>query len=83
VCARTLATVDYGASAMIAGAGGALVTVVRDRWFTAGAVAIVVGGLFVHGEIADWEHFAAFPVGVLAGFMLGRPRRRPRAEIAG
>ncbi len=85
---RTLATLDYGASAMTAGGGGALVAIVRNRWLTRGAVVFVVSGLVVHHELADWEHLGAFPVGLGLGWLLDRwhpmrDRQLPRAVADG
>jgi len=78
---RTLETLDYGASAMTAGGAGALVAVVRNRWLNRGAVAFVMSGLVVHHELADWEHFVAFPVGFALGRLLDlwHPIARRRA----
>ncbi len=85
---RTLATLDYGASAMTAGGGGALVAVVRNRWLTRGAVAFVVSGLVIHHELADWEHLGAFAVGLGLGWLLDRwhpvrDRQLPRPAAGG
>jgi S-formylglutathione hydrolase FrmB len=86
---RALPTVDYGASAMTAGGGGALVAVVRNRWLTACAVVFVLGGLALHRELADWEHLVTFPVGFALGRLLDRPtgvrpgRRVVRPSAAG
>ncbi len=74
--ARTLSTLDYGASAVTAGAGGALVAVLgmrRLRWF---AIFWVVVGLAAHHQLADWEHLAAFTSGYGLGRMLGAPPLR-------
>ncbi len=68
---RTLSTLDYGASAVTAGAGGALVAVLgmrRLRWF---AIVWVVGGVLLHHQIADWEHVGSFAVGFGLGRLLG------------
>jgi enterochelin esterase-like enzyme len=70
--ARTLETIDYGASAMTAGGGGALVAIVRNRWLTLAAVVFVLSGLVVHHEMADWEHLSAFPVGFGLGWLMDR-----------
>lgn len=70
---RTLSTLDYGASAVTAGAGGALVAVLKNRglrWF---ALAWVIGGLLVHRQLADWEHLFSFAVGFGLGCLLGVP----------
>ena len=68
---RTLTTLDYGASAVTAGAGGALVAVLgmrRVRWF---AIVWVIGGLVLHHQLADWEHVGSFVVGGGLGYALG------------
>ena len=73
--AQTLSTLDYGASAVTAGAGGALVSVIggrRLRWF---AIAWVLGGLVLHHQLADWEHLGSFVVGYGLANVLGTPRR--------
>jgi enterochelin esterase-like enzyme len=60
---RTLETLDYGASAITAGGGGALVCVLGDRRLRIAAMAFVLGGLLLHHQLADWEHLVAFPLG--------------------
>ena len=88
---QTMSTLDYGASAITAGGGGALVSVAggrKLRWF---AILWVVGGLLVHHQLADWEHLASFSVGYGLAHLLGAPSiaastagpaRRPLARIA-
>lgn len=87
--ARAFSTLDYGASAVTAGAGGALVAVLgmrRLRWF---AVFWVVVGLLLHHQLADWEHVGSFAVGYGLGHLLGaaplraaaRDRRRASAWL--
>lgn len=71
---RVLSTLDYGASAITAGGGGALVGLIRRRWLTLAAVAFVLGGLALHHQMADWEHLISFPVGYGLSRWLGRPR---------
>ncbi len=69
--ARTLSTLDYGASAITAGAGGALVAVLamrRLRWF---AIFWVTVGLVLHHQLADWEHLGSFVTGYGLGHVLG------------
>ena len=69
--ARTLSTLDYGASAITAGAGGALVAVLgmrRVRWF---AIFWVGAGLALHHQLADWEHLGSFVTGYGLGTALG------------
>jgi S-formylglutathione hydrolase FrmB/membrane associated rhomboid family serine protease len=70
--ARTLQTIDFGASAVTAGAGGAVVAIVGNKWLTRGAIAFVFGGLVFHHQLADWEHLGAFSVGVGLGWLLDR-----------
>jgi len=68
---RAFSTLDYGASAVTAGAGGALVAVLglrRLRWFAIFWVAI---GLLLHHQLADWEHLGSFVVGYGLGHLLG------------
>jgi enterochelin esterase-like enzyme len=76
---RTLSTLDYGASAVTAAAGGALVGFLDRRWLRIGAVAFVVGGLLLHHQMADWEHLVAFPLGYAIAssprWLLGERRR--------
>jgi S-formylglutathione hydrolase FrmB len=60
---QTLSTIDYGASAVTAGAGGALIASLRWAGLRRAAVVFVVGGIFLHHQLADWEHLVAFPVG--------------------
>ena len=69
--ARTLSTLDYGASAITAGAGGALIAVLamrRLRWF---AIFWVAAGLALHHQLADWEHLGSFVAGYGLGNVLG------------
>ncbi len=81
---RTLSTLDYGASAITAGAGGALVAVLgmrRLRWF---AYFWVGFGLLVHHQLADWEHLGSFATGYGLGHVLGTPPvGRVRRAFAG
>ena len=70
---QTMSTLDYGASAITAGGGGALVAVAggrKLRWF---AILWVVGGLLLHHQLADWEHLASFSVGYGLAALLGAP----------
>jgi hypothetical protein len=74
---QTLSTLDYGASAVTAGAGGALIAVLgmrRLRWF---AIFWVVAGLLVHRQLADWEHLVSFTFGFGLGTLMGTPAPRP------
>jgi enterochelin esterase-like enzyme len=79
---RTLSTLDYGGSAVTAGAGGALVAVLgmrRLRWFAAFWVLV---GLLAHHQIADWEHLVAFTTGYGLGSLLGAPVPRATTTTA-
>ena len=70
---QTMSTLDYGASAITAGGGGALVAVAggrKLRWF---AILWVIGGLLLHHQLADWEHLASFSVGYGLAVLLGTP----------
>jgi enterochelin esterase-like enzyme len=71
--ARALSTLDYGASAITAAGGGAFVAFLGRRWLKWAALIFVIGGLFLHHQLADWEHLIAFPT----GFALARFPRWP------
>ena len=71
--ARALSTLDYGASAITAAGGGALVALLPRRWPKAAAALFVIGGVVVHHQLADWEHLVAFP----AGHLLSAASRSP------
>jgi hypothetical protein len=71
--ARTLSTLDYGASTITAAGGGALVAVLAHRRLQWAAAAFVLGGLIVHHQLADWEHLVAFPVGFGMGQWMKTP----------
>src|SRR5205085_406540 len=75
---RTLSTIDYGASAITACAGGALVVMLGRRWLRWGAVVFVLCGLVLHHQLADWEHLVAFSVGTAIATFGGRARPAPR-----
>jgi enterochelin esterase-like enzyme len=83
-----MATVDIGASAMVAGASGAVAVAIGSRRVTAGLALFILGGLLVHHQLADWEHLVAFPIGMLLARLLGqrsapvRTRRRTCAYAA-
>jgi enterochelin esterase-like enzyme len=77
VATRALSTVDYGASTVCAGLGGALVALLGRRWLTVAAFAFVLGGLALHHQIADWQHLVCMPIGVVIGRALGRPGATP------
>ncbi len=72
---RTLSTLDYGTSAVTAGAGGALVAVLGMRRVRVVAVIWVLGGLLLHHQLADWEHLGSFAVGLGLGYLMGAPTR--------
>ena len=69
---RWSATVDYGASAGIAACAGAVAGLLRERAVTAALVLVIVGGLVLHHQIADWEHALSFTLAAA----LARPPRR-------
>ena len=77
VATRTLSTVDYGASTICAGLGGALVALLGRRWLTVSAFAFVLGGLALHHQFADWQHLVCMPLGWVLGRALGRPTPTP------
>jgi enterochelin esterase-like enzyme len=90
--ARTLSTPDFGASAITAGAGGALVAVLGWRRLRYVAVAFVLGGLVFHHQLADWEHLVSFTTGYGLGRWLGvarcdrrtaMSRTSPRVRVGG
>ena len=64
---RAADNVDYGGSMAIAAGLGALVGFVGDRRLTWIAVGLVVGGLVLHHQMADWGHAVAVPLGYLFG----------------
>jgi hypothetical protein len=63
VLVRAADNVDYGGSMAIAAGLGALVGFVGDRRLTRIAIAIAVGGLLLHHQMADWGHVVALPLG--------------------
>jgi enterochelin esterase-like enzyme len=65
--AKSLSTVDIGASAVVAAASGAVAGRVRDRRLTIGLLLFLLGGLIVHHRLADWEHLLVFGPGYLFG----------------
>jgi enterochelin esterase-like enzyme len=87
---RTLSTIDYGASAITAAGGGALVGLWQRRWFTVAAGLLVASGILLHHQLADWEHLVSFPIGWCIGRSLGcapvrsvhaRQWRRPAVAV--
>lgn len=61
---------DYGISAVTAGMAGALAATLPARAAVVVAV-VMLNGLVVHHQLADWEHLVAFAVGF--GVILRRP----------
>ena len=57
--ANTLSTLDFGASAITAGGAGAVVALLRWRWLRIVALLVVLSGLPLHHQLADWEHLVA------------------------
>mgnify|MGYP000294717298 CR=1 FL=1 len=53
-------TLDYGFSAGVAAASGAVAATLRHRPTTVVLTLVVAGGLVLHHQIADWEHAASF-----------------------
>jgi len=78
---RTLLTLDYGASAITAGAGGALVATMKSRRLRQAAVVFVLVGLLIHHQIADWIHLVALPCGYLVGSLAMRHGGAPRNAV--
>ncbi|MGH9307659.1 MAG: alpha/beta hydrolase [Acidimicrobiales bacterium] len=76
VASHAVSTFDYGASTITAGAGGALVGLIRRRALGAAAVIFVLGGLLVHHQLADWEHLICMPIGWVLGARMGRSSSR-------
>lgn len=64
---RAADNVDYGGSMAIAAGLGALVGFVHDRRLSLLALGLVVGGLLLHHQMADWGHAAAVPLGYAIG----------------
>ena len=64
---RAADNVDYGGSMAIAAGLGALVGFVGDRRLRWIAITLVIGGLVLHHQMADWGHAAALPLGYLVG----------------
>lgn len=78
---RALSTLDYGASTITAGGGGALVALCTRRVRVA-AVVFVASGLLLHHQFADWEHLIAFPLGAGLSALLGTPASSPVRLLA-
>jgi enterochelin esterase-like enzyme len=74
--ANTLSTLDFGASAITAGGAGAVVALLRWRWLRIVALLVVLSGLPLHHQLADWEHLISFTFGFGLGLVLG-----PRPEV--
>ena len=82
--ANTLSTLDFGASAITAGGAGAVVALLRWRWLRIVALLIVLSGLPLHHQLADWEHLISFTFGFGLGLVLGpRPHVVPDPEAGG
>lgn len=77
---RAADNVDYGGSMAIAAGLGALVGLVHDRRLTLVAIALGVGGLLLHHQMADWGHAVALPLGYLTGRMAS-PRDLARLTL--
>ena len=73
-----LETLDIGASAMVAASSGAVAGIARFKPLTVGLVLFLLGGLFVHHQLADWEHLMIFPWGYLTGRLFGAAPVRQR-----
>jgi enterochelin esterase-like enzyme len=74
---KEVGVLDFGASAITAGAGGAVVALLRWRWLRVVGVLIILSGLVVHNQLADWEHLVAFSSGYGLGLILG-----PKPDVA-
>jgi enterochelin esterase-like enzyme len=82
--AKTLSTLDFGASAITAGGAGAVVALLRWRWLRIVALLVVLSGLPLHHQLADWEHLISFTFGFGLGLILGpRPEVAPDSEAGG
>jgi enterochelin esterase-like enzyme len=82
--ANTLSTLDFGASAITAGGAGAVVALLRWRWLRIVALVIVLSGLPLHHQLADWEHLISFTFGFGLGLILGpRPKVVHDVEAGG
>src|SRR5437763_2175585 len=82
--ANTLSTLDFGASAITAGGAGAVVALLPWRWRRMVALLVVLSGLPLHHQLADWEHLISFTFGFGLGLVLGpRPARSPAGEAGG
>jgi enterochelin esterase-like enzyme len=79
---REVGVLDFGASAITAGAGGAVVALLRWRWLRVVGVLFIISGLILHNQLADWEHLVAFTFGYGLGLILG-PKPDPTAAANG
>jgi enterochelin esterase-like enzyme/membrane associated rhomboid family serine protease len=75
---KEVGVLDFGASAITAGAGGAVVALLRWRWLRIVGILIIISGLILHNQLADWEHLVAFSTGFGLGLILG-----PKPDVAG
>ncbi len=71
---RTLSTLDYGASAVTAGGGGAFVAALRVPKLRRFAMFWVASGLIIHHQFADWEHLGSFAIGYALGRYIPLPK---------
>lgn len=53
-------TLDYGASAGVAACSAAMVVLIGRRSVVLLGVAVIIGGLVLHHQVADWEHAFSF-----------------------
>lgn len=73
-------TLDYGASAGVAACSGAMVAMMRRRSLLIVGLVIIVGGLVLHHQIADWEHAFAFTTSLT--YTHATTRDRDRTSLA-
>lgn len=57
---RWAATLDYGASAGVAGCAGAISGLLGHPLASTALACVIVGGVILHHQVADWEHAVAF-----------------------
>jgi len=57
---RWAATLDYGASAGVAACAGAISGLLGNPWASTALACVIVGGVILHHQVADWEHAVAF-----------------------
>jgi hypothetical protein len=61
---QAAASADYGVSAVVAGAAGALACTLPP-WPAVALTVAMLNGLVVHHSLPDWEHVVAFAVGMV------------------